>query len=244
MCSVSQAEKRMLRGSSGLRPSCGVVGPRGNADLQLVQLDAVVCGIGTAQDHAGQIDELFIVKAFTLCCISGGRGADLRSGAALVVDACGGRARWLRWPRAGGSDSLQNRRTHTPERLKMHASSPIDPVIGQPVVEHLLGQQVGGEQLCSTGRNPRRGHAQQRVQMGGLRRILLLQGAGTSAGTVSVKVSYRQQASGSPLFVTAAYSVSRNSGWYKSSASQNANHLAPSARPRAHPPCGPRRHRC
>ena len=58
-----------------------------------------------------------------------------------------------------------------------------------------------------------------------------MQGAGASAGTVSVKVSYRQQASGSPLFVTAAYSVSRNSGWYKSSASQNANHLAPSARP-------------
>ena len=73
-------------GQQRIAPQLRVVGPRGNADLQLVQLDAVVCGVGTAQDHAGQIDELFIVKGVhALLHFGGGRGADLRSGAALVV---------------------------------------------------------------------------------------------------------------------------------------------------------------
>ena len=72
-------------GQQRIAPQLRVVGPRGNADLQLVQLDAVVCGVGTAQDHAGQIDELFIVKGVhALLHFGGGRGADLRSGAALV----------------------------------------------------------------------------------------------------------------------------------------------------------------
>ena len=73
-------------GQQRIAPQLRVVGPRGNADLQLVQLDAVVCGVGAAQDHAGQIDELFIVKGVhALLHFGGGRGADLRSGAALVV---------------------------------------------------------------------------------------------------------------------------------------------------------------
>ena len=75
-------------GQQRIAPQLRVVDPRGNADLHLVQLDAVVCGVGTAQDHAGQIDELFIVKGVhALLHFGGGRGADLRSGAALVVDA-------------------------------------------------------------------------------------------------------------------------------------------------------------
>ena len=93
---VAHAAARMASGSRGFAAKVRVLQPGADAHPQLVDLHAVGGGIVPPQNHAGKVDQLFVIKGIgALLDGRAGMLADEHGGLRCWSMLSGGRARWL-----------------------------------------------------------------------------------------------------------------------------------------------------
>ena len=171
----------------GIASQIGVLEPGPDAHPELVDLDPVRRGVVPAQNHAGEVHQLFVIESVGgLLDLGGGVFPDVDRRLPLLVDALGRQGAV-----AGGIGMLAvmvARKIQIGNALRMAEQIPVGQkilVVGKPVVQHFRRHQLSGIELVPKPVI----HVvvmEQRVQMGGR-----LQNGGLAGGG-----SFRRNAAG------------------------------------------------